>query len=196
MNYEITKKERIARIVSILTVVPLVALFTITLLYINFKEDFQGFFWYFYSILFLTILPICAYPLKYILPSYRNSGRGGERKLAFILAILGYVLGSFFVFILKGSLIVKKIFSVYFTSGIILTFINKSLKFRASGHACGVSGPITLLYHFFGNPILFLYLIIPLIFWARIKLKRHTYKELIAGTLIGIFSTTIGIWLL
>lgn len=196
MEEGISNKEKIARIISILTVVPIVAFFTITLLYIKFKEEFVSPLWYFHSILFLTILPISAYPLKHILPKYRNAGRDGERKLAFILAVSGYIMGSFFILLLRGPLIVKKIFAAYVASGVILTFINKVLQFKASGHACGVSGPIILLYHFLGKPILLLYLIMPLIFWSRINLKRHTYKELVAGTLVGIFSTILGLWFL
>ncbi|HHV25947.1 MAG TPA: hypothetical protein GXX63_01985 [Tissierellia bacterium] len=196
MEEGITKKEKIARIISVLTVVPIVAFFTITLLYIKFKKEFISPLWYFHSILFLTILPISAYPLKYILPKYKNAGRDGERKLAFILAVSGYIIGSLLVLLLRGPLIVKKIFAAYVASGVLLAFVNKILKFKASGHACGVSGPITLLYHFLGKPILFLYLIMPLIFWSRINLKRHTYKELVAGTLVGIFSTLLGLWLL
>lgn len=182
-------KKRVAKLISIVTVVPIVAFFVITLLYIRFKREFQSFSWYLYSILFLVILPSSAYPLKYLFPKYRKAGRVGERKLAFILAVLGYVFGIFFVFVLDGPVIVKKIFSAYVFSGGVLTFINKTLKFKASGHACGVSGPIALLYYFFGKSILWLYLIMPLIFWARMNLKRHTYKELSIGTLVGVFST-------
>lgn len=196
MEEGITKKEKIARIISVLTVVPIVAFSTITLLYIKFKKEFISPLWYFHSILFLTILPISAYPLKHILPKYKNAGRDGERKLAFILAVSGYIIGSLLVLLLRGPLIVKKIFAAYVASGVLLAFVNKILKFKASGHACGVSGPITLLYHFLGKPILFLYLIMPLIFWSRINLKRHTYKELVAGILVGIFSTLLGLWLL
>lgn len=77
--------------------------------------------------------------------------------------------------------------------GGMLAFINKIVKVKASGHACGVSGPITLLYHFLGVPALWLFLLLPIVFWARINLKRHSFKDLVTGTLVGILSTVIAL---
>lgn len=186
-------KEKIAKFISILTVVPIVAVFSVTLLYFNFREDFKSCGWYFYSIFFLTIMPLLAYPLKRILPGFKDKGRDGERKLAFVLAVSSYILGTTLVFILKAPIIVEKIFSAYIASGGMLAFINKIVKVKASGHACGVSGPITLLYHFLGVPALWLFLLLPIVFWARINLKRHSFKDLVTGTLVGILSTVIAL---
>lgn len=186
-------KVKLAKLISILTVVPIIAFFLITLLYYNFHLEFRNSSWYVYSLFFLTILPIMAYPLKRIIPVFKNQGRDGERKLAFILAVIGYVCGSIFAVILKAPMIVQKIFAAYLYSGVILYVINKFIHFKASGHACGVSGPITLLYSILGTKALWFYLILPLVFWARMTLKRHKMKELIAGTLVGIFSTIIAL---
>lgn len=192
-NVQVVKntKNRIAKFISVITVVPVVAFFTVTLLYFNYKDDFKSIAWYIYSIMFLTILPLTAYPLKRILPKFKDKGRDGERKLAFILAVIGYVAGCIFAIILKAPSIVQKTFLAYVSSGGVLAFVNKVLKFKASGHACGFSGPVTLLYYFFGSSVLWIFLFLPLIFWARLNLKRHTIKELFVGTLIGIFSTAI-----
>ncbi len=186
-------EKKFAKFVSIITVVPIVAFFTITLLFLKYKEKFESGSWYFYSIFFLTILPILAYPLKHVLPSFKYLGRKGERKLAFILAVLGYVLGTVFSLVLKAPIIVKKIFLSYLVSGMVLSFVNKTLNFRASGHACGISGPLTLLYNFLGNGVLWLIILIPLVFWSRLKLGRHSIKELFAGTMVGIVSTCIAL---
>ena len=186
-------KEKLAKFISVITVVPIVALFAVTLLYANLKVQFVSIWWYIYSIFFLTLLPISAYPLQYVLPKYKNTGRTGERKLAFILAVVGYLSGIILSFALKGPVIVQKIFAAYVASGGILALINKFIKFKASGHACGISGPITLLYYFLGGPVLCLYLILPIVFWARISLGRHSFKELIAGAGVGILSTIIAL---
>lgn len=182
-------KRKTAKLISVITVVPIVALFAITLLYVEFKEQFRSIWWYIYSIFFLTLLPISSYPLQYVLPKYKNAGRSGERKLAFILAVIGYLVGIILSFLLKAPTIVQKIFSAYVTSGVLLAIINKFIKFKASGHACGISGPITLLYYFLGKSVLWLCLILPIVYWARISLDRHSIKELIAGTGVGILST-------
>lgn len=186
-------KEKIAKLISVLTVVPIVAFFSVTLLYLNFRKDFKSVGWYLYSIFFLTLTPLLAYPLKKILPGFKDQGRDGERKLAFILAVSSYILGTIFVFILRAPVIVEKIFSAYIASGGMLAFVNKIVKVKASGHACGVSGPITLLYNFLGASALWLFLLLPVVFWARIKLKRHSFKDLVTGTLVGILSTVIAL---
>lgn len=186
-------KVKLAKLISILTVVPIIAFFLITLLYYNFHLEFESSLWYVYSLFFLTILPIMAYPLKRIIPGFKNQGRDGERKLAFILAVIGYVCGSIFAIILKAPIIVQEIFVAYLYSGVALYIINKFIHFKASGHACGVSGPITLLCSILGAKALWFCLILPIVFWARMTLKRHKMRELIAGTLVGIFSTIIAL---
>lgn len=79
----------------------------------------------------------------------------------------------------------------YLFSGAFLSFVNKGLKIKASGHACGISGPITLLINLIGINMLWLYLLMPVVFWARINLDRHTLRELIIGTFVGIGSTLV-----
>lgn len=186
-------KEKIAKVISLVTVVPIMALFTVILSFIYKRQYFNGVGWFIYTIIFLTVLPLLAYPLHILIPSSRVKGRNGERKMAFILAIISYVLGTLITFILDAPLIVKKIFMAYLLSGIFLTFVNRALKFKASGHACGVAGPITLLAHLLGTNFLWLFLLIPVVFWSRISLDRHTIKELITGTFVGIISTIIAV---
>lgn len=189
-------KQKVANLISVITVVPLVAFYTITLLFIKSTDAFNSNWWYIYSIFFLTILPLLAYPLQYFIPSIKKEGRKGERKLAFILAVISYVLGTALVFFLKAPKIVKEIFSAYLASGLVLSFVNKVIGLKASGHACGVSGPLTLLYILLGNNILWTAILIPVVFWSRINLGRHTIKELIIGTIVGILSTYIALAIL
>lgn len=182
-------KRIAAKIVSIVTLVPVVAAATTTWIYAEYSELFVNKWWYIYSLLFLVFIPISAYPLKYLFPSIMEQGRKGERKLAFITSIIGYVLGTILCFILRGPDIVIEIFLAYLFSGIVLSFINKVIKFKASGHACGISGPLTLLIYFIGRRAIWTAVLLPLVYWSREQLGRHTNKELIAGTLVGVFSS-------
>jgi hypothetical protein len=182
-------KKKIARVISYVTVVPVVAFFIILLSFFYNRECFIGTGWIIYSIIFLTILPLLAYPLHRIIPASKKQGREGERKLAFILAVISYVLGTIITFLFNAPMIIKKIFMAYLLSGLFLSFFNKGLKIKASGHACGISGPITLLVNIIGFNMLWLYLLMPIVFWSRINLGRHTLKELFIGTFVGIVST-------
>ena len=186
-------KKAIAKSISILTLVPVVAAAIVTWLFIYTRESFVSIWWYLYSILFLTVIPILAYPLKYLIPPIKRQGRKGERKLAFIMSVIGYVLGTVLCFVLKSPFIVRKIFLAYLFSGLVLSFVNKVIKLKASGHACGVSGPLTPLVYFIGWQTIWTILILPIVYWSRKQLGRHTASELAVGTLVGIFSTVFAL---
>ncbi|HLR34948.1 MAG TPA: hypothetical protein VK071_06405 [Tissierellales bacterium] len=189
-------KKKIAKFISIITVVPLVAFYIITLLFTKSAASFNGNMWYLYCVFFLTIIPILAYPLQSLIPEIKKMGRKGERKLAFILAVISYVFGTSLVFVLKGPKIVKQIFLAYLISGLSLSFVNKVIGLKASGHACGISGPLTLLHILLGKKILWLVITMPIVFWSRLNLGRHTIKELITGTFIGIVSSYVALAIL
>lgn len=180
--------NRLARLISVITVVPIVAFGVVTALYIAEKGIFSTY-WYLFSLLFLSLIPISAYGLKNVFPAYKNSGRSGERKLAFIFGTTSFTLGAVFCFIFKAPDVVKIIFLAYMISSILLSISNAVIKLKASGHACGVSGPLLLIVFFLGYKLWYVFLLLPVVFWARLKMERHTAKELLWGTLIGLLST-------
>jgi len=186
--------KKIANWISIITVVPFIAFYVLTALYFS-KPTFynNSFFWYLFSLIFLTFVPLTAYPLKNIIPKYQNQGRSGERRLAFIMGIIGYISGNIFSFILKAPIGVKTIFLAYLFSGIILTFVNGVVGHKASGHTSGVSGPFAILLYFISLRYMHIYIILPIVFWSRLKLGRHKLSQLFSGTAIGIISTVLAI---
>lgn len=73
----------------------------------------------------------------------------------------------------------------YFISVVLLTFVNKVLKVKASGHACSITAPCLLIAMFCGWYHIFPCLLIAAAsVWASLYLKRHTVKELLFGALI------------
>ncbi|MDV3429060.1 MAG: hypothetical protein LIR50_18870, partial [Bacillota bacterium] len=56
---------------------------------------------------------------------------------------------------------------------------------KASGHACGVMGPVLICIYFLGKYSWFFLLIIPIVFWSRLKMGRHTLRELLLGTSVS-----------
>ncbi|WP_352419357.1 hypothetical protein [Proteiniborus sp.] len=188
-------KLKIAKIISILSVVPIIALALLTTLFKQHSYIFNNSFkWYIVAIIFLFIMPISAYGLKYIIPKYKDKGRDGERKLAFIMGVMGYIIGTIVCILFNAPKSLTTIFLSYLLSGVVLTFVNKVVKLKASGHACGVSGPMTLFIYFVGRKGWYALIMLPIVFWSRIKMGRHTIKELFAGTFVGIISTSIVIF--
>ena len=186
--------KKVAKWISIVTVVPFIGLFVLTTLYLLRPSVYGNeFSWYIFSLLFLTFIPLSAYILKDKIPKYKDKGRQGERRLAFIMAVIGYVSGNVLSFVFNAPNGFKTIFLAYLFSGIILTFINAVVGHKASGHAAGVSGPFTLLLYFISFRYFFIYIILPLVFWSRLKLGRHKIGQLLSGTAIGIIATVLGL---
>lgn len=185
-------REKLALGISIITVVPMVALFTIMGIYFN---DYSFFgerdFWVIWSLVFLVIIPSSAYGLKHIHPRFRKKGRKWERNMAFVTGVTGQVLGFLGAWYLQGPDGVIKLFMVYLLAGVLLSVTNFIVGRKASGHACGVSGPITLLTVIFGIKAGVLFLLMPLVFWSRLQLRRHTLQELFVGTVIGITASIV-----
>ena len=169
-------KNKIAKIISLITVAPIMALGLLTLLYFS-SNSFHNLTHYLFAIIYLTVLPILAYPLQKVLPRFKDKGRKGQRELAFIMVILGYTLGIISAFVLKAPIQYLIIYLAYFLSGISLALINKLSKVKASGHACGVAGPIVMSIYLLGGYTWFFILLIPIVFWSRLTMGRHTIQR-------------------
>jgi hypothetical protein len=189
--------QKMARFISILSVAPLVAFFTLTWLLISRPYLFEGkTYWYIMAIIFLTVVPALAYLGKFVSPRLRQGGRDAERKLAFILSLAGYGAGWAASLLANGPRLVLMIFTGYLLSGSTLALVNRVLKFKASGHACGVAGPLTLAGIIGGGIAWALWLVLPAVFWGRLRMGRHTLGQLFAGTLCGAIPTACAYFLI
>ena len=62
---------------------------------------------------------------------------------------------------------------------LLAPFVNLSL------HAAGVAGTLVCLLLIFGLPGALFAPVLPLVWWARVRLGRHTHPELALGALVG-----------
>ena len=178
---------KIAKIISVISVAPLVSVLVLSWMWLDNPSFFgSSLSWYFISLSLLTLVPISAYLLKYAIPSIRMQGRDGERKLAFIMAVACYIAGVLVCQIFHGPHVVYILFGTYFISGFTLLLLNRFARIKASGHACGMAGPIAFLICLLGGASWTMVLLIPLVFWARLRMERHNINELLIGSLTGI----------
>lgn len=172
----------IAKVCRIVTVAPLMAGTMLIVLFVNNPVAFGNSAFFAAALVFLTILPLLAYPLQPLLSHYRNKGREGQRILAMLFATAGYVLGCAIAFIAHAPNSLKIIFLSYLFSAILIILFNKLIHVRASGHACGVAGPFAILI-LFGQWVGLLGIIpLAIVWWSSLKAKRHTPGQLIVGT--------------
>lgn len=178
------KKEKFAKIIRTITVPPVLVLLLLLILFFTDDKVLSGGLELALSVLFLMIVPIAAYPLASIIPKYQKKGRQGQRKLGFILSLLGYTTAVVYGFASHVNEELLLVYLTYFVSVIILTVFNKLVKIRASGHACSITGPLILIVYFVGLEFLLpCILVFALIIWSSLLLKRHTPRDLFTGSL-------------
>lgn len=144
------------------------------------------------GIFFLGILPILGYPLQKYIPYFKEKGREGQRSLAMIFSVAGYLLGTFTVLLTKASSELCTIYLEYLLSGILMLVFNKVFHFKASGHACGIVAPVLLSVYFsmFIPALIGGVFVIPVLI-SSLKTKRHTMSQLLGGGMISAVSLVI-----
>lgn len=186
------RKESIAKMIRIVTAPPILVTALILILSMSRDDIFRGMGEILISILLFGIVPVFAYPLQRILPAWKERGREGQRNLAFALNLAGYTSALILGYLSGAGKNLKLIDITYFLSVVILTIFNKFIHIRASGHACGVTGPLLLLMYFTGGAALLPCLVIgAATVWSSLELGRHTRQELAYGAgvcLIAFFS--------
>lgn len=175
-------KDKAASLIRTISIPPVMITVLIIILYITRPDIFDNIFEVILTILFLGFFPVLAYPAQNCFPKYRDAGRDGQRKLAFIFTLIGYT-GAFLWSLITGvhtSLLL--ITTTYFLSVVVLTLINKVIHFKASGHACSFTSPAIFLTYFSGWKWGIICIIFAaLIWWSSVYLKRHTNKQLVGG---------------
>lgn len=187
-------KERAAKVIRILSIPPIMISALVIILYFFCENYFRGASDIVIALLLLGVVPILAYPLQKVIPSFKEKGREGQRKLAFITNLIGYTAAFLWALISKTEEGLLLICSTYFFSVVLLTICNV-LHFKASGHASSFTGPLLVLVYALGWKVIVPCVLVAVaIIWSSIELKRHTMKQLLAG--IGVCMASFAISLL
>ena len=173
-------KEKIAKVIRVLTTPPIFAALLCTLLYGLLPGSFASGVHYVLALVFLTALPLLAYPV-----ALRRKGRDGQRNLALVFSVLGYIGGFVMAICFGGAAVERVMFGTYLFSGVSLA-VCTLLHLKASGHTCGCSGPIALLAMFVSPWFLLGYPLLTPIVWASKRLGRHSTSQLVIGAVIPV----------
>lgn len=108
-----------------------------------------------------------------------------ERYKFYTILLFFAVVYIVIAFYLRGMFFPMSLIALGIAIGIgVFDFFNKFIK--ASDHAavsCGFVITIGLLYG--PTTFILLFWIVPLVCWSRLILKRHTFSELLAGSILG-----------
>lgn len=180
------------KVIRVITVAPVLALLMAGLVAGNCEGIFPSPWHLAYSMFFLGVLPLLAYPLQKYIPVYKDKGREGQRNLAIIFAAAGFTLGCIASFVFPASDGLRVIFLEYFCGAFAVLLFNKGFHIRLSGHACGALAPVALFLYFglywaaaAGTALAVL------VFVASMETKRHTFFQLLGGGLVPLISIVV-----
>ena len=179
--------EKFYKIVRRITLAPILAAFSIFMIGLCCPEVFPTVWHFGYTVLYLGILPLLAYPLQSVTPHFKHKGRDGQRTLAMIYAVAGYVLCLLTNLVASASRGMWIICLEYLLSGVLILVFNKGLHIKLSAHGCGSAGPIFLLMYFgLYAPAALMAVVTVFAYVASVKAKHHTVAQLIGGSAVSI----------
>lgn len=142
--------------------------------------------------LVLSILPPTIYIMylvrKGIVSDFHLNVREERTKPLLIMTVNAALV--FIVMVLLGA---PKLIPVVIATAVIqlLFILLITLKWKISGHCSAIAGIVVLALALYGDILLPLVLLIPVVAWSRIMLKRHTLGQTVAGTMLGAASVSI-----
>lgn len=114
-----------------------------------------------------------------------------QRKVSFILMAISYPLAWVVLSLTDSPRIFVAMAATYTFVTLGLIVFNLLLRFKASGHAAGVAGPVAAMIFLFGIWAAPLLLLIPLVSWVRVTAKGHTLSQTVVGAVMSFAITLV-----
>ena len=152
----------------------------------------------------LILIIVTGIPLIYLVIGLKRGWvsdlemtQRSERPRFILISLSSDILALLVLRTLHGPHLLSVIVLTYFCLAIAMLTISRFWKI--SLHMAGVGGFSTALLYVFGAPMLWAFLSLPLVAWARLHRRKHTSAQLVAGAITGILATIltfglIGTW--
>lgn len=176
--------------------VPILSGVLLTFLFFKLPSDLPnrlaGFGW---ALLFLSLIPLGSL-FFYIPGKVREKAKiiRRQRIASFVFMIVSYPLGFLVLWLTDAPDIYEAIAVTYTLVTLGLILFNFVLRYRASGHAAGVAGPVGALIYLFGLVATPLLALIPLTTWARVSAKGHDVWQTVVGALLSLGIAGLVLW--
>jgi membrane-associated phospholipid phosphatase len=112
-----------------------------------------------------------------------------QRTGPFLFGMGSALVGLLILMRTSGPKNLETLLLITILSGTILMII--TLWWKISLHASTIAGAVTILTALYGTIILPAYLLVALVSWSRVVLRRHTTVQVIAGAALSIVLTTL-----
>jgi len=184
---EKTKRIRIARHVSNILAPATISLpFILLVAFYQAQNQLTAFIYACTTLFFLSVGP-----LLYIMIGVRlgklsdvDVSRRSQRAGPFLFGIVSVMIGWLVLTLTNGPRNLQTVMIISVFSGIIMMMI--TFWWKISMHASSLGGAATMLTVLYGAVMLPLFVLLVLVSWSRVVLRRHTVTQVIAGSLAGI----------
>lgn len=148
------------------------------------------------ALAFLCLIPLASL-FFYIPGGVRDWAKVIKRQriASFVLMIISYPLGYLILRLTGAPAIYEAIAVTYTLVTVGLILINMGLRYKASGHAAGVAGPVAAMVYLYGLVATPLIALIPLVTLARVWAKGHDIWQTMAGAALSFSITVAVLWL-
>ena len=187
----------VGEVISQLLNVPVLSGALITFFFFRLPNDLPnrlpGYGW---ALLFLSIIPLCSL-FFYIPGKLKDKARiiRRQRIASFVFMIVSYPIGYLILRLTHAPKIFEAMAITYTLVTLGLILFNFILRYKASGHAAGVAGPVAALLYLFGLIATPFIALIPLTTWARVSAKGHDTWQTVVGALLSFGITALVLWL-
>jgi len=181
------RRRRIARHVSNILAPATISLpFIFLVAFYQAQDQLKAFIYACITLFFLSVGP-----LLYIIIGVRlgkltdiDVSRRSQRAGPFIFGIVSVMIGWLVLTLTNGPRNLQTVMMITVFSGTIMMVI--TFWWKISMHASSLGGAATMLTVLYGAVMLPLFVLLVLVSWSRVVLRRHTVTQVIAGSLAGI----------
>lgn len=184
---EKTRSRRIARYVSNILAPATISLpFVLLVAFYQTRDQLTAFIYACITLFFLSFGP-----LLYIIIGVRlgklsdiDVSRRSQRAGPFLFGIFSVMLGWLVLTFLNGPRNLQTVLIITVCSGFIMLIL--TFWWKISIHASSLGGAATMLTVLYGAVMLPAFVLLVIVSWSRVALRRHTVSQVIAGSFAGI----------
>ncbi len=144
--------------------------------------------WTIFSLFFIVLIGIfMGYAVRRGYFTDFDVSKKEQRPLLFLFVGLVSIIYFLSLLYLQGPVVLFIVLAGVLFSVLVFSFLNTRIK--ASIHLATVSALIFSLSILYSDVFLLLLILIPIVAWSRIHIKRHTLQETIVGTATGVIVT-------
>lgn len=143
----------------------------------------------FVAVFFFSFIPTLALYLSYKITHKDKIDvyKRERRHVFYLIGLLSFLTAT--LFLMNSNFQIFLIVLSYFTLMLCVTIIN--FFFKISFHAASASNFATILLWSFGPFAIFSYSLLVLIYAIRLKMKIHSIRQLLVGTLLPLITTSL-----